>query len=171
MRIDCLERLLSAVLNSLYSFWWDITKDWGLSLFYPHNTLRLEDLSYLPFDPRRSLPQPSDSIRSTSTRKTIQPGLRKTLLLFRSPLPYYCAILINFVLRLTWSIKLSPHLHRVAERELGIFTLEILEILRRWMWVYFRVEWETIKTIASDVHARREGGLPGPPLEMHNLPV
>jgi len=58
---------------------------------------------------------------------------------------YYLAIFFNFMLRFTWSLKLSSHLHTVAELESGVFLLEALELIRRWMWVYLRVEWEAIK--------------------------
>lgn len=158
------------IINSLYSFWWDITYDWGLSLLQLQ-CRRPVISSNLPPDPRRPSSQPYDSNRISITWKRSQPGLRPTLLLFRSPLPYYCAILVNFILRLTWSIKLSPHLHRVAEREQGIFTLEILEILRRWMWVYFRVEWEVVKAVDANVPTQQENGAPEVPLEMDNLPM
>ncbi|KAF9503775.1 hypothetical protein BS47DRAFT_1355890, partial [Hydnum rufescens UP504] len=63
-------------------------------------------------------------------------GLRRRLL-FRPYLVYYAALLLNLVLRFTWSLKLSSHLHGVAELESGL--------LRRWMWVFFRVEWEVIR--------------------------
>lgn len=66
-------------------------------------------------------------------------------MLSRSALPYQTVVIANFVLRLTWSAKLSPHLHRAAEVEWGVFVLELLEVLRRWLWVYFRVEFESLK--------------------------
>jgi hypothetical protein len=50
------------------------------------------------------------------------------------------------LLRLTWSVKLSSHLHHQAgEGSLVIFALECAEVLRRWMWVFVRVEWEVVK--------------------------
>lgn len=71
-------------------------------------------------------------------------GLRSQLL-FQDPLIYYVAIFVNFVLRFTWSLKLSSHLHHVADLEVGVFLVEALEILRRWIWVFIRVEWEMLK--------------------------
>lgn len=71
-------------------------------------------------------------------------GLRDPLL-FRDSIVYYIAVLLNFVLRFTWSLKLSSHLHSVAELESGVFLMEALELIRRWMWVFFRVEWEIVK--------------------------
>jgi EXS family len=52
------------------------------------------------------------------------------------------AILFNFILRFTWSLKLSSHLHNVTDMESGVFVMEALEVLRRWVWVFLRVEWE-----------------------------
>ena len=73
-------------------------------------------------------------------------GLRSPLL-FRDSIVYYIAVLLNFVLRFTWSLKLSSHLHTVAELESGVFLMEALELIRRWMWVFFRVEWEVVKNM------------------------
>lgn len=36
-------------------------------------------------------------------------------------------------------------MHTFAELETGVFVVEACELLRRWLWVFFRVEWETIK--------------------------
>jgi EXS family len=157
------ERLLSAFANSLYSFWWDVSNDWGLTLLKHRSQLR--DRSFSPFHPSSQSLQNSGIPVQLATRKAKLRGLRKTLLLFHSPLPYYGAIFINFLLRLTWSIKLSPHLHRAAEREIGVFILEILEILRRWIWVYFRVEWEIIKSMNTGIR-RQDDRSHDSPLEM-----
>jgi hypothetical protein len=48
---------------------------------------------------------------------------------------------------LTWSIKLSSHLHSKTEGSVAIFWLEMAEVARRWMWVFVRVEWEVIKKL------------------------
>ena len=52
------------------------------------------------------------------------------------------------MLRLTWAVKLSSHLHahRAGEGSGLIFVLEVAEIFRRWMWVFFRVEWEVVRS-------------------------
>jgi hypothetical protein len=52
---------------------------------------------------------------------------------------------LDLILRFTWSLKLSSHLHTIAEIESGVFMMEALELLRRWMWVFVRVEWEAVK--------------------------
>jgi hypothetical protein len=55
---------------------------------------------------------------------------------------YYCAIVIDLILRFTWLSRLSARLEKVNNVESGIFLLIFLEIARRWMWVFFRVETE-----------------------------
>jgi hypothetical protein len=42
-------------------------------------------------------------------------------------------------------MKLSSHLHSKADGTIAIFYLEIAEILRRWMWVFVRIEWEVVR--------------------------
>lgn len=70
-------------------------------------------------------------------------GLRPTLLF---PLPAYpLAVFANLVLRLTWSLKLSAHLHAHTSGALVFFWLELAELVRRWVWVFFRVEWECVR--------------------------
>ncbi|KDN49954.1 EXS-domain-containing protein [Tilletiaria anomala UBC 951] len=61
------------------------------------------------------------------------------------PLAYQIIVVLNLILRFLWSLKLSSRLHHIAELEAGVFTLEALEIVRRWAWVFLRVEWEFVK--------------------------
>lgn len=109
--------VVAILTNSFYSFYWDIAKDWDLTLF-------------------------------SSTRERNAPGqpwgLRRQRI-FHSDNIYYAAIVIDLILRCTWSLKLSIHLYHFGEFEGGIFIIEILEILRRWMWVFLRVETEWLR--------------------------
>lgn len=78
-------------------------------------------------------------------------GLRPHLLY---PLPVYpLALFINLVLRLTWSVKLSSHLHAKAQGEgsIFIFWVEVAELVRRWVWVFLRVEWEIVRRAQDNV--------------------
>lgn len=103
------------MLNSLYSFYWDVVKDWDLTLFTR----------------ARSHPE--------------QPyGLRRVRIFGMSEL-YYAVIAVDLLLRCTWSLKLSVHLEHFNDIEGGIFLLELLEVFRRWMWAFFRVEAEWIR--------------------------
>jgi hypothetical protein len=82
-------------------------------------------------------------------------GLRPRLL-FPDPLVYHLFIAIDLILRFTWSLKLSSHLHTISEIESGVFLMEALELFRRWMWVFLRTEWEVVKKMeAGQVHGRR----------------
>lgn len=49
---------------------------------------------------------------------------------------------MDLMLRCTWSFKLSPHLDHFNDLEGGIFLMELLEVFRRWIWIFFRVETE-----------------------------
>lgn len=71
-------------------------------------------------------------------------GLRRSRY-FHSNMLYYAAIVVDFFLRCTWSVKLSPHLDHFNDLEGGIFLMEFLEVVRRWMWIFFRVETEWVR--------------------------
>ena len=116
---DCFHRVFAAMLNSLYSFYWDIARDWDLTLF----SQKRNDPSH-PY------------------------GLRR-MRVFDAPSLYYAVIVVDLALRCSWSMKLSVHLEHFNDIEGGIFMLELLEIFRRWMWVFFRVEAEWLRARAS----------------------
>ncbi|KAJ6959312.1 hypothetical protein NC653_037590 [Populus alba x Populus x berolinensis] len=97
--------LLSGVINSLYSFYWDVTRDWDLSCF-------------------------------TRIFKYNKPSLCSYLLHGRKWV-YFWVIGSNFILRLAWTYKLSAHLRH---NYLTVFTITALEMIRRFQWVFFRVE-------------------------------
>jgi EXS family len=169
-------RLLAAAINSLYSFWWDLTNDWGLELLAsrlprqptlngaisPPRPLVLPSLhsrspsgspqSVLMSSHLSSIPQP---FTTTAPHNTHPSGLRSTLLY---PLPFYPLIIfLNLILRLTWSIKLSSHLHSHSEGSVVIFWLEMAELVRRWLWVFVRVEWEVVKATSKSRSSQTTG--------------
>ena len=39
-----------------------------------------------------------------------------------------------------------PHLDFIGDMEGGLFMLELLEVFRRWVWVFFRVEKEMLSS-------------------------
>ena len=111
--------VVAVLINSFYSFYWDVAKDWDLSLF------------------------------SSSRNSHMHPyGLRPRLY-FPSKELYYIAIVADLLLRCTWSMKLSPHLDRFADFESGLFLMEFLEVGRRWMWIFFRVETEWVRNTSD----------------------
>ena len=160
-------RLLAAAINSLYSFWWDVTFDWGFDLLRPRKDKpTVSDRSQSPPRPlvlprlhsrsallsnRDSAELSKDTLLLPDEEKAAQLppphtqpkrypfGLRPTLLLPLAVYPF--AIMADLVLRLTWSVKLSSHLHAYAEGDRLIFLIEFAEMARRWMWVFLRVEW------------------------------
>ncbi|KAH8634038.1 hypothetical protein IG631_12674 [Alternaria alternata] len=109
--------LVAVVVNSGYSFYWDVAKDWDLTLF---SNARARDSPEYPW------------------------GLRRHRW-FHAKEFYYAAIVVDAMLRCTWSLKLSVHLDHFNDLEGGIFTMEVLEVLRRWIWIFFRVETEWVR--------------------------
>ncbi|KAK3394248.1 EXS family-domain-containing protein [Podospora didyma] len=111
----------ACLLNSLYSFYWDVTKDWDLTLF-------------------------------AGTRERNAPGqsfgLRRRLLIHK-PGVYYAVILLDLVLRCMWMTKMSSRLDHITDFESSLFVIELLEVFRRWVWVFFRVETEWIRSTAT----------------------
>lgn len=123
--------LAAVFINSFYSFYWDVAKDWDLTLF--------------------------SSARSSHMHAY---GLRPRLY-FPSTKFYYAAMMTDLLLRCTWSLKLSPHLDHFADFESGIFLMEILEVGRRWMWIFFRVETEWVRSTGAGDRLQGGLGLPG----------
>ncbi|KAK9910616.1 hypothetical protein M0R45_034572 [Rubus argutus] len=106
--------LLSSVVNSLYSFYWDIARDWDLSGF-------------------------------TRIFKFSRPSLVSYLLYGRKWV-YFWVIGSNLILRCAWTYKFSAHLRH---NYMTVFVITALEILRRFQWIFFRVENELNKIIKS----------------------
>ncbi|KAI4093816.1 MAG: hypothetical protein L6R37_007338 [Teloschistes peruensis] len=154
--------LFSVFLNSLYSFYWDVAKDWDLTLFPSILSLISPTTSsnpYTPLTPRASSASsssyPLSPPASPSLPRSLRPpspsphsqhpwGLRRHTH-FHTPLIYYTAIVIDLLLRFTWSLKLSPHLDHWNDLEGSIFVMEVLEVVRRWVWIFFRVETEWVR--------------------------
>ncbi|KAK4449264.1 protein ERD1 1 [Podospora aff. communis PSN243] len=111
----------ACLLNSLYSFYWDVAKDWDLTLF---SEAQERDSPDHPF------------------------GLRRKLLIHK-PGVYYAVIAMDLVLRCTWMLKLSPRLEYLTDFEGSIFMIQFLEVFRRWVWIFFRVETEWIRSTST----------------------
>lgn len=149
-------RLLATVVNSLYSFWWDVSQDWGLELLQfdpPKNYDR--QLPRMPILTRMTSPDQgsTDSLRSEHSYHAVEIqkhpyrqscyGLRSILLYPRAIYPVL--IFLNLLLRMSWSVKLSTHVSSTRDGTVAFFWLEVVELVRRWLWVFIRVEWEMIK--------------------------
>lgn len=171
----------------MFSFYWDVSMDWGLGLLELDTWFPKARPSGVNANPSRRdggvkgwwgrlrgamrnggtgnagdrdrhgshqrSPCPTPSHRPIDTSRTPSPGLATTSgpwglrprLLLPDNSVYYLFTLIDLVLRFTWSLKLSGHLHTIQEIESGVFLMEALELVRRWMWVFIRVEWEAVK--------------------------
>ncbi|KAE8348641.1 EXS family-domain-containing protein [Aspergillus coremiiformis] len=105
---------LCTFLNSTYSFYWDVTKDWDLTLLTSSRRS-----AHYPFGLRRQ--------RHFSDRQ------------------YYLAILMDLILRFSWLSRFMPGLAWLGETEVGLWLLMFLEVARRWMWIFLRVETESVR--------------------------
>ncbi|KAG2225329.1 hypothetical protein INT45_005573, partial [Circinella minor] len=126
--------MLFVFLNSMYSFWWDISMDWSLiNVSASSRTTMMTSHAH------------QHHIRHYTT-----PIVRfRRHFHFNEAGLYYAAMIIDFLLRTTWSLKIGSHLY--ARRLAGsIFMMQLLEVVRRWVWVIFRMESEWVKrTMAS----------------------
>lgn len=113
--------LAAVLVNSLYSFYWDVTKDWDLTLLSSKGERQAPNHPW---------------------------GLRERLV-FRPINIYYVVICMDLMLRCTWSMKLSRNLDKFTDFESGIFLIELLEVFRRWVWIFLRVETEWIRNTST----------------------
>ncbi|XP_039021391.1 SPX and EXS domain-containing protein 1-like [Hibiscus syriacus] len=111
--------LFSSLVNSLYSFYWDVTHDWDLSVF-------------------------------TRIFKFSKPSYCSNLIYCRRWV-YFWVIGSDLILRCTWTYKLSAHLRH---NYLTVFMVTTLEMLRRFQWMFFRVEneWNKITKSGLQLH-------------------
>jgi hypothetical protein len=125
----------------MYSFWWDISLDWNLvSISLDREQTQPENKSI-------------DSSKSTSEHKRNTPVIHFRRQLYFSPHNkwYTIAIFIDFLLRITWSLKLSSNNIYIRQVEKSVFLIELLEVIRRWIWVIFRMESEWVKKVYNSL--------------------
>lgn len=140
---------ISAV-SSAYSFMWDIRMDWGFGIFDPL------------FKPRAG---------------PFQPLRVRSQMVYNNTLAYYAAIVVDFILRFVWVFKMFVMKeteiqlgirHRVGNflfgydfLSFGYVVLEVLEIFRRWVWCFFKLESDLVKLQLKDdlTHAIPLAGL------------
>lgn len=122
-----------ATISSAYLFIWDVRMDWGFGLFEP--------------------------LFMTGTDFT--PLRAPNMLVYNNIVAYYSVIVIDFVLRFLWVFKIF--VIKETEVELGLgnqvgnflfgydYTLfgfvlvEVLELLRRWLWCFLKLESDLVK--------------------------
>lgn len=137
--------LVSILVNSLYSFYWDVAKDWDLSLFPAL-------IQILPFPRHTTTSMRPNLIRSS---KNCQFGLRPRLC-FPSSDIYYMAIFFDLIIRFSWSLRLSSTMNKFINLESGILLLELAEVARRWVWMFLRIESEWIRQSEELSHVEIE---------------
>lgn len=131
--------LISAISAS-YLFLWDVKMDWGFSLFD------------IIFD------------QDKSNWKILR---EPNKLVYNSNLVYYGIISLDFVLRFIWLLKLfviketevrlgltnkvGNFLFGLDFLSIGYAVLEALEILRRWLWCFLKLESDLVKLQFGDV--------------------
>jgi hypothetical protein len=106
--------------NTAYSLYWDICMDWQLCGRFA------------------IVPKPAS-----------QNGILRPVLQFKKPYIYYLAMVMNFILRFAWLLRLW-YLGTEPTIALDV-TLAIAEIFRRWVWVFFRLEREWVINIPSPI--------------------
>lgn len=85
------------------------------------------------------------------------PMLRPEGRVLPDPALYYGLIAINLVLRVSWTYKLSSHLRHLKA---FVFIMTLLEIVRRFLWSFVRIEHELRK-----IQGREPGRSPLVPAE------
>lgn len=127
-----------STINSVYTYVWDIKMDWGFQAF--------------------------DTLTTKSSTKVILRPERH--LYFKSYLFYYFAMVLDLVLRFLWVLKLfivhenesAGYAHKVGAflfgsdaLSFGYTLVELLELFRRWIWCFLKMESDWGKLHDSDI--------------------
>ncbi|KAJ2005825.1 protein-ER retention protein [Coemansia thaxteri] len=154
--------IIAVALNSLYSYYWDVAFDWNLG--HTNSGWKLADLVVPPLPisaattngplegageeaeapSAREFLSPGDALASdmyAPSSKRSFPRLLRPRMCFTWPWLYYAAMAIDFLLRITWTAKLSSYI-RIDQMAFGGFWLNVLEVYRRWQWTFLRIEKE-----------------------------
>ncbi|KAJ1950584.1 protein-ER retention protein [Linderina pennispora] len=151
--------VLSVAFNSLYSFYWDIAFDWDLGysrttgwriadLIAPQAAVNTHHAANDGGDTEReekdvatSHLSPADALKEEASRSNSFEWILRPRLCFAPPMLYYFAMATDFLLRVAWAMKLSPHI-QIDTMPYGGLWLNVLEIYRRWQWTFLRIEKE-----------------------------
>ncbi|KAJ1878606.1 hypothetical protein LPJ71_010943, partial [Coemansia sp. S17] len=134
--------------NSLYSYYWDVAFDWNLG--HTRSGWKLADFVVPPASTSSapsSLPGAADEMSElAASRELVTPGdalardmyepttkrsfprLLRPQLRFARTWLYYAAMAIDFLLRITWTMKLSSYI-RIDQMAFGGFWLNVLEAI------------------------------------------
>ena len=113
--------LLAACLNSGFSYFWDIERDWEISFFSQMK-------SHKKIHAKAILPQPTNFSRKT----------------------FYYLMISNLLLRLSWTYKLSPHLRRDHFVVFCIVLLEAFRRFQ-WIFIRVEVELRKLQRLHPEL--------------------
>jgi len=106
--------ILFAAISTVYSYSWDLKKDWGFLVPNARHRFLRNDLSY------------------------------------NDPKLYYLAMAVNLLMRLVWVMSISPDvISRNIRPELFNLIVGFIEIFRRSVWNFLRVEKEHIANVGN----------------------
>lgn len=114
--------IIASVISSCYAYTWDIKMDWGLfDKSAGENKFLREEIVY------------------SSTVSWIVVVCR-FLITSILQLFYYFAIIIDFVLRFAWALSFYLTENKIVNSDLMTSILSPLEVFRRFVWNFFRLE-------------------------------
>jgi len=148
-----------AVINSSFSYYWDLTHDWDLPMVKNvvsqcavgrREVVVASSPSNKEYDVdgddfsnnnnnnnNNNNSKIENSSSSSSSSSSLTPyGLRNNRL-YKAPAVYYFACATNLMLRVSWTYKLAAHLRKNSRT---VFFVSALEIVRRFQWSIFRIE-------------------------------
>ena len=129
--------ILALVVNTVYTFCWDVFVDWGLGagLFTGFNFCEVGPGGGAPSTKKVK------KGRDGCLRQGIRFGNNATIL----------AISVNLFLRCSWMLRFS---NLSLTEDQFIFLSQFLEVFRRSLWNLFRIEWQ-LETIERNNSADR----------------
>jgi hypothetical protein len=142
--------IASFVFATLFQFSWDLTQDWGMIVITP---------------PKHAIPESrSSGLGFLDCLVNSSVSFRKTRLL-GSLNVYLLVILFNLALRFTWTLTLlpTPDPKELRENHVSLYVsvlahlgpvLASLEIVRRMVWGFFRLEYEQLENMAKQSSAK-----------------
>ena len=159
------------IITTIYKWWWDVVMDWGLFEVMPtiidfkscvkrvsverrrrrstfNNMATATSAAHAAgVAPRRAAVTVTSSRRRGGHREEPHLFLRP-LLMYPSHYVYYAAIVLDLILRFMWVASLVPKelFGSFVGPQLSFF-LGSMEIVRRAMWGFFRLEYEHLKNV------------------------
>jgi hypothetical protein len=142
------------LLNSLFSFWYDIRYDWGIvlplrpvgSATVLHNELPYENTLLLPGEAYVGAPWLQSVLRLVTCNRYQFRFAAHSDKWF---------MFMNVVGRIGWAMKLS--LPGFLGGEFGVWAMEVVEICRRTVWAYLRLRWEHKKILVQEQLSGKTG--------------